>query len=51
MKCPICNKEFQKYEGMLNDARGVPWCKPCTDEHDSIDWDEIAEKRMEERGY
>lgn len=46
MECPVCGKHFESYEGMRKDAVGISWCKPCTDEHDNIDWDKIAEERL-----
>lgn len=44
-KCPICRIRAKDLTERP-DARGVHWCKPCIDEHDSIDWDEVAERRM-----
>lgn len=51
MICPIPHKQgddgtFEAYEGMRKDVTGKYWCKSCQDEFDSIDWEEVAEKRM-----
>lgn len=27
-----------------DDAFGNPWCKTCTDEHDNVDWCEVADR-------
>jgi hypothetical protein len=49
VECDICGKEFvAPYEGMRKSSNGKLWCKKDQDDFDSIDWDEIAEKRMEE---
>lgn len=42
MKCPVCNEEFQEYEGM----RGPAWCEPCQNEFDKIDWDAYFDRRL-----
>ena len=47
--CPICTRGFHRYEGM-RDNSGKAWCEKCQDEFDSIDWDEINERRLDE-GY
>lgn len=28
------------------DSSGLAWCQSCTDNHDSIDWDKVAEERL-----
>ena len=51
--CPICGvlvnhsnvayeDEHDKYPRIVRkDCRGRVWCKACTDEHDSKDWDKV----------
>lgn len=47
--CPVCKSGLteeivSKWEDILSyrtDAYGKPWCKSCTDIHDSIDWDAV----------
>lgn len=43
--CPICRKRPQDSSTRI-DAKGEHWCKECLDEFDSIDWDEIADRRL-----
>ena len=45
--CPMCQKTFTGYDSMRRDAKGEFWCEECQDEHDNIDWGEVAERRME----
>jgi hypothetical protein len=47
MHGPDKKVEFEPYEGMRFDVRNEPWCKECQDEFDSIDWDEVNERRHE----
>jgi hypothetical protein len=50
--CAICrvkltetNKAKREDGTVMLDAVGRPWCVTCTEEHDSIDWDERAEQQ------
>lgn len=51
--CPICDKPLNIYNVSRNewsddlrpDSLGRVWCIKCTEEHDSIDWAEVHEKR------
>lgn len=54
MQCAICRIELNtnnlstKEDGTPNlDSSGKPWCKKCQDEYDSIDWQELIERRMD----
>lgn len=47
MTCAICGEEFSEYKGMRPDIYRKFWCKPCLDEFDSIDWDEVYERNMD----
>lgn len=42
-----CGREFEPYEGMRTPSVGSYWCKPCQDEFDQIDWEEVNEHRRE----
>lgn len=43
--CPICQDRPADL-AQRTDARGRHWCAPCIAEHDSIDWDAVAERRL-----
>lgn len=55
MKCPICRDNFneenaskwdcpetpEKHGKYRYDSSGKLWCQKCTDDFDSIDWDDV----------
>lgn len=54
INCPMCKKVLteenvarwdipntDKHNKIRFDGSGKAWCKECTDEHDSIDWDKV----------
>lgn len=60
MCCPMCNTELTE-ENLSRlepgagprhdhaarlDSEGRPWCRSCTEIHDAIDWDKMAEDRL-----
>lgn len=42
--CPICNGLFKPWSNR-RDVHGKEWCRECTEEFDSIDWEAEWEKR------
>lgn len=46
LACPIC-REAHADTNARPDARGWLWCQECIDEHDAIDWEKVAEDRMD----
>ena len=53
-KCRMCeivltdkNTALREDGRIRLDCEGKPWCISCTEAFDKVDWDEVAEKRME----
>jgi protein-arginine kinase activator protein McsA len=48
LTCGICDETFEPYPTMRKGSTPKPyWCKPCQDEFDSIDWEEIYQQRQD----
>ena len=45
--CPICAKKFKAYPDMRPGSNLDYMCKPCQDEFDEIDWEEVYNRRMD----
>ena len=43
--CPICRERSR--DTSTRSPKGEHWCMPCQDEFDSIDWEDVAERRRE----